>query len=167
MIAVTVAVLETPIGKLAVSLGQGGLVSADFDVTLPELARRLEKRLGRVELTTGMFPAAAAIAAYFRGTLGAIDRLPVAATLGTPFQREVWAALRKIPTGRTTSYRDLARSIGRPESIRAVGSANGDNPVPVVVPCHRVIGSDGSLTGYGGGIERKRWLLQHEGALGV
>jgi methylated-DNA-[protein]-cysteine S-methyltransferase len=90
-----------------------------------------------------------------------IDTLPVE-TGGTPFQREVWHALREIPCGTTTSYGKLAELIGRPAAMRAVGLANGANPVAVVVPCHRVIGANGSLTGYGGGIERKRWLLDHE-----
>jgi methylated-DNA-[protein]-cysteine S-methyltransferase len=87
--------------------------------------------------------------------------LPVQ-TAGTLFQREVWRALREIPCGSTVSYGKLAQQIGRPAAIRAVGLANGSNPIGVVVPCHRVIGADGSLTGYGGGIERKRWLLAHE-----
>jgi len=164
MIPVSVAVLQTPIGKLNVALGPEGLVSVDFDVSIVELGARLTKRLGRVEVTTGMHPPAAAVAAYFRGTLHAIDDLRVA-TLGTPFQRAVWAQLRRIPAGKTVSYSELARRVGRPDSVRAVGGANGDNPIAVVVPCHRVIGMDGSLTGYGGGIERKKWLLQHEGAL--
>ena len=103
----------------------------------------------------------AAIAAYFAGNLAAIAPLPVA-TGGTEFQRTVWQALRQIPCGETLSYAALARSIGRDAAVRAVGLANGSNPISVVVPCHRVIGSDGSLTGYGGGIERKRWLLAHE-----
>jgi methylated-DNA-[protein]-cysteine S-methyltransferase len=77
----------------------------------------------------------------------------------------VWKALRQIPCGKTISYGELAKRIGRPAAVRAVGLANGSNPIGVVVPCHRVIGSDGSLTGYGGGMERKRWLLQHENAL--
>jgi len=161
---VAVALVDTPIGKLAVSLGDGGLVGVDFDVGLEDLAGRLARRVGPVELEAAMHPAAAAVAAYFRGTLGAVDEVPLA-TLGTPFQRRVWAALRKIPAGRTVSYGELARSVGRPDSVRAVGRANGDNPWPVVVPCHRVIGKDGRLVGYGGGIERKRWLLRHEGAL--
>jgi methylated-DNA-[protein]-cysteine S-methyltransferase len=105
-----------------------------------------------------------AIARYFAGELAAIDALPVQ-TAGTPFQREVWHALRDIPCGTTISYSELARRIGRPNAVRAVGLANGSNPIGVVVPCHRVIGADGSLTGYGGGIERKRWLLRHEHAL--
>ena len=87
--------------------------------------------------------------------------LPVQ-TAGTPFQREVWQALRKILCGATVSYAQLAERIGRSTAVRAVGLANGSNPVGIVVPCHRVIGSNGSLTGYGGGIERKRWLLEHE-----
>ena len=102
-----------------------------------------------------------AISRYFAGDVGVIDRLPVE-TGGTPFQQAVWRALREIPCGSTTSYGKLAERIGRPAAVRAVGLANGANPIAVVVPCHRVIGSDGSLTGYGGGIERKRWLLDHE-----
>jgi methylated-DNA-[protein]-cysteine S-methyltransferase len=105
-----------------------------------------------------------AIEAYFHGELTAIDALPVK-TGGTPFQRDVWRALRTIPCGTTISYAQLADRLGRRNAIRAVGSANARNPVGVVVPCHRVIGSDGSLTGYGGGMERKKWLLKHEAGL--
>jgi len=107
-----------------------------------------------------------AISNYFAGDLGVIDTLPVE-TGGTPFQQDVWRALREIPCGSTTSYGKLAERIGRPAAVRAVGTANGANPVAVVVPCHRVIGSNGSLTGYGGGIERKRWLLDHEKSRGL
>jgi len=102
------------------------------------------------------------IEAYFAGELSALGPLRTQ-TGGTTFQREVWAALRAIPVGATTSYGQLAASIGRPKAVRAVGLANGSNPIALVVPCHRVIGADASLTGYGGGIERKRWLLGHEG----
>jgi methylated-DNA-[protein]-cysteine S-methyltransferase len=102
-----------------------------------------------------------AIARYFAGELHAIDTLPVK-TAGTPFQRDVWGALREIPCGTTISYGQLAARLGRPAAVRAVGLANGANPIGVVVPCHRVIGANGWLTGYGGGIERKRWLLDHE-----
>jgi methylated-DNA-[protein]-cysteine S-methyltransferase len=98
---------------------------------------------------------------YFAGDLSVIETIPVK-TGGTPFQQDVWRALRDIPCGETMSYGELARQIGRPAAVRAVGAANGANPVSVVVPCHRVIGSNGSLTGYGGGIERKQWLLHHE-----
>lgn len=98
---------------------------------------------------------------YFDGKLDALDALPTA-TGGTPFQREVWKALRSIPAGTTMSYGQLAAKIGRPAASRAVGAANGANPIPIVVPCHRVIGADGSLTGFGGGLDNKKWLLNHE-----
>jgi methylated-DNA-[protein]-cysteine S-methyltransferase len=100
--------------------------------------------------------------AYFKGDIAAIDNLPVE-TAGTPFQTSVWRALRRIRGGKTISYAELARRIGKPRAVRAAGLANGQNPISIVVPCHRVIGSDGSLTGYGGGLPRKKWLLEHEG----
>ena len=99
--------------------------------------------------------------AFFDGDINAIDDIPVE-TGGTPFQRDVWTALRQIPAGETWSYARLAHHVGRPAAVRAVGAANGANPIGVVVPCHRVIGADGSLTGYGGGMDRKAWLLAHE-----
>jgi methylated-DNA-[protein]-cysteine S-methyltransferase len=98
--------------------------------------------------------------AYFAGQLTVFD-LPLAPQ-GTEFQQRVWMALRDIPYGETISYAELARRIGKPLAVRAVGGANGRNPISIIVPCHRVIGADGSLTGFGGGIERKRWLLRHE-----
>ena len=98
--------------------------------------------------------------AYFAGQLTRFD-LPLAPQ-GTEFQQRVWTALRDIPYGETISYAELARRIGKPQAVRAVGGANGRNPISIIVPCHRVIGSDGALTGFGGGIERKRWLLRHE-----
>ena len=100
------------------------------------------------------------LSAYFARDLKEFD-VPLAVT-GTPFQRQVWAALRTIPYGETWSYRDLAEAIGRPSAVRAVGLANGRNPVSIVVPCHRVIGANGDLTGYGGGLAAKEWLLAHE-----
>ena len=100
--------------------------------------------------------------AYMAGELPAIDDLEVA-TAGTDFQRDVWRELRRIPVGQTISYSELAQRIGRPKAVRAVGLANGANPVSIVVPCHRVIGANASLTGYGGGLHRKVWLLEHEG----
>jgi len=102
-----------------------------------------------------------ALEAYFAGQIAAIEAVPTLAR-GTDFQRLVWAALREIPAGSTLSYGELAAKIGRPAAVRAVGAANGANPIPVVVPCHRVVGADASLTGFGGGLERKRWLLAHE-----
>jgi methylated-DNA-[protein]-cysteine S-methyltransferase len=102
-----------------------------------------------------------ALEAYFEGDIAAIDRVPVQAD-GTPFQLKVWKALREIPAGETISYGELAGRIGQPTASRAVGLANGSNPISIVVPCHRVIGANGKLTGYGGGLDRKRWLLNHE-----
>lgn len=106
--------------------------------------------------------ASKALLAYFKGDIDALVDLPTA-TNGTEFQRQVWAALRRIPIGQAISYGALAKDIGKPSAMRAVGLANGSNPIAIVVPCHRVIGANGSLTGFGGGIERKRWLLAHEG----
>ena len=109
-------------------------------------------------------PAAAELAEYFRGDRISFD-VPLAPS-GTPFQLAVWNQLTRIPFGSTASYGDVAAALGkRPVASRAVGLANGRNPISVIVPCHRVIGADGSLTGYGGGLERKHWLLRHEGAL--
>lgn len=104
------------------------------------------------------------IEAYFAGDVRALDAIPVSPG-GTEFQRTVWRALRSIPAGSTRSYAELAAAIGRPTAPRAVGLANARNPVAIVIPCHRLVGSDAALTGYAGGLERKRWLLRHEGAL--
>jgi O-6-methylguanine DNA methyltransferase len=104
-----------------------------------------------------------ALSAYFAGDVAAISRLPVEAS-GTSFQHKVWDALRRIPPGATASYTDIAHEIAVPGASRAVGTANASNPVAVIVPCHRVVRADGTLGGYGGGIERKRWLLDHEQA---
>lgn len=109
---------------------------------------------------------ARAILAYFAGEITALDDLPVVVR-GTAFETRVWQTLRQIPVGRTWSYRELAAAIEQPKAVRAVGAANGRNPVSLVLPCHRVIGANGSLTGYGGGLERKAWLLRHEGVLVV
>lgn len=124
---------------------------------------RLFKLHYQDELVPGHTKVRELIEAYFAGDLAALDRIQVLAR-GTTFQQEVWAALRTIPAGETLSYSALAKQIGRPAAVRAVGLANGSNPIGVVVPCHRVIGANGSLTGYGGGLERKSWLLHHEGA---
>jgi methylated-DNA-[protein]-cysteine S-methyltransferase len=105
-----------------------------------------------------------ALDAYFNGQITALDDL-VTATGGTDFQKTVWRALRTIPAGVTSSYGDLAAKIGNPKAVRAVGLANGANPIAIIVPCHRVIGANGTLTGYGGGLSRKQWLLKHEQAL--
>ncbi|CAO3404549.1 methylated-DNA--[protein]-cysteine S-methyltransferase [Azospirillum palustre] len=158
----------TPIGELiVVADGDGALRAIDWTDHEDRLHRllRLHHPSG-YELLPAGDPGGLtrAMDAYFAGELAVIDRLPVR-TGGTPFQRTVWAALRGIPCGGTVSYRELAALAGRPAAVRAAGHANGANPVGIVVPCHRVIGSDGTLTGYGGGVERKRWLLTHEGAV--
>ena len=123
----------------------------------------LERHFGPCRLVPAATPPEirGPLEAYFAGEVTSIDGIPVDAG-GTPFQRQVWTALRQIPAGSTTTYGQLAARIGRPSACRAVGLANGSNPVAIVVPCHRVIGANGTLTGYGGGLARKRWLLDHE-----
>jgi methylated-DNA-[protein]-cysteine S-methyltransferase len=163
--------IETPIGTLIlVADAEGNLRVTDWTDHEPRMLRLLERHYGkdkfRLEPARNPHGLSAALNRYFAGDLTAIDTLPVQ-TAGTPFQREVWRALREIPVGTTTSYGELAARIGNPTAVRAVGLANGANPIGVVVPCHRVIGADGSLTGYGGGLERKRWLLYHESQTGT
>lgn len=158
--------VPTPIGESLLVTDDGGRLRAlDWSDYEPRLKRLLRRHYGAPALSLGRAPAPirAALDAYFAGDLAALDAIPCA-TGGTAFQRAVWAALRAIRPGETLSYGALAARIGAPKAVRAVGLANGANPIGVVVPCHRVIGADGSLTGYGGGLERKRWLLAHEGA---
>jgi methylated-DNA-[protein]-cysteine S-methyltransferase len=164
LITLETARVDTPIGPFFLVAREGTLVAASFDGREDGLARGLERRFGAVTLEEHPDPGGlvARLRAYFGGDLPALDAIP-ADPGGTPFQQRVWAALRRIRAGTTLSYSELARDIGDPDAVRAVGTANGSNPVPVVIPCHRVIGADGSLTGYGGGLERKRWLLVHEG----
>ena len=125
----------------------------------------INKRYGQASLTEGEGPLRPQIAAYFAGDVDALSTVPWEGA-GTAFQKDVWTALCTIPVGETWSYAQLATHVNRPKAVRAVGLANGSNPVAVVVPCHRVIGSNGALTGYGGGLHRKKWLLEHEGATG-
>ena len=160
--------LTTPAGEMIVIADvEGSLRAIDWTDHEARMKQLLDRQYGKGNYT--LKPArdpgglTSAMRRYFKGDLSVIDKLPVK-TAGTPFQRSVWKALRKIECGRTISYAELAKRIGRPKAVRAVGLANGQNPVSVVVPCHRVIGSDGSLTGYGGGLPRKKWLLEHEGA---
>ena len=158
--------IETPIGTLRVAALEDVLCAVGFADQWAALAAALQQRFGEVRLERQANPGGATsrLAAYFVGDLSALDDLRVDAG-GTAFQRKVWAALRTIPPGRTASYSDVAKAIGSRTAVRAVGAANGSNPISIVVPCHRVIGADGRLCGYGGGIERKRWLLQHERAV--
>jgi methylated-DNA-[protein]-cysteine S-methyltransferase len=157
--------VESPIGLLSivVEAETGALCRLEFDGLTREAEQALVARYGDVEWVRVENPhgITSHIHAYFERDVTALDALPVS-TAGTPFQERVWRALREIPAGRTASYGDIAQALGQPGAARAVGLANGQNPVALVVPCHRIIGADGTLTGYGGGLDRKRWLLDHE-----
>ena len=160
--------LPTPAGELIVVADtDGNLRTVDWTDHEARMNLLLDRQYGRntYALTPARNPGglSTAMRCYFEGDLAAIESLPVK-TAGTPFQQSVWQALRRIACGTTISYAELARRIGKPKAVRAVGLANGQNPISIVVPCHRVIGSNGSLTGYGGGLPRKEWLLKHEGA---
>ena len=158
------AAFPSPIGKIMLTTRDGALCSLEFRERWPHPHAVLTQRFGALEFRP-RDPAdvCGRLAAYFAGDLHALDAIPLDAG-GTPFQRRVWDALREIPPGETISYLTLARRIGDPTAARAVGAANGANPIAIVVPCHRVIASDGRLSGYAGGVHRKRWLLAHERA---
>ena len=155
--------VPSPIGTLLLVWEHEWLRVLDFGDHEERFERSLRTHCGAYRLVTERAPATlrTPIEAYFDGDIGAIDTIAVK-TNGTPFQQQVWSALRDIPAGSTTSYGKLAARIGRSGASRAVGLANGSNPIGLVVPCHRVIGANGALTGYGGGLDRKRWLLDHE-----
>jgi len=155
----------SPVGELILTASETALKGVFF----PVRRNRSAPEAGWVE-DDGRGPAGALLAAvrrqlteYFEGTRTTFD-LPLDGT-GSTFERRVWDLLRTIPYGATTSYGALARRLGDPRATRAVGAANGKNPIPIIVPCHRVLGARGELTGFGGGLDRKRWLLEHEGAL--
>jgi len=156
----------TPIGVLLVATDDRGRVRAiDLDGDEPRLLRHLQRHFGdKSDIRHASMPARLkqALDAYFDGNLHTLDDIPCVPD-GTQFQQAVWSALRAIPAGQTLSYSGLADRLGNPRAVRAVGLANGSNPIPLIIPCHRVIGADGSLTGYGGGLDRKRWLRTHEG----
>jgi methylated-DNA-[protein]-cysteine S-methyltransferase len=155
----------SPLGEMTLAFHDGTLCALAFSDRWAAAERALARRFATPARATADARAVTRLLdAYFAGECGALDGI-VVETGGSAFQRAVWAALRRIPVGSTTSYGELARSIGAPTAVRAVGAANGANPVSLIVPCHRVIGADGSLVGYGGGLDRKRWLLTHEGAL--
>lgn len=161
--------LETPIGVAVIATDDQGRLRVldweDHKARMQNGLARIYRAAGGVKLDDSIeaaWPVMDRLRAFFAGDLAAIDEIPVESA-GTPFQRKVWAMLRKIPAGKTWTYTQLAARAGRPEAPRAAGAANGLNPISVVVPCHRVIGSNGALTGYGGGLHRKEWLLRHEG----
>ena len=145
---------ESPLGVLRISVDENAVTSILFSEeapsSLPADYPLLQETINQLN-------------AYFAGKLNTFD-LPLKAE-GTEFQQKVWRALQDIPYGKTVSYLDIATAIGNPKAVRAVGLANGKNPITIVVPCHRVIGSNGKLVGYGGGLWRKEWLLRHEGAV--
>jgi methylated-DNA-[protein]-cysteine S-methyltransferase len=159
------ALVESPIGPLAVAAHNGRTcfvhLGGDAAAAKKWLARWYP--LEPIEDAADPGGAVSALTRYFGGELAAIDALEVELH-GTAFQQLVWEALRGVKAGHTASYLELANRIGSPAAVRAVGAANGANPVPIIVPCHRVIGTNGTLTGYGGGLPKKEWLLRHEGA---
>ncbi|HSZ56486.1 MAG TPA: methylated-DNA--[protein]-cysteine S-methyltransferase [Tepidisphaeraceae bacterium] len=159
----------SPIATLLLVTDEDGTLRAlEFAENEARMLRLLRTHYGEVRLEAGAAPASLeqALAAYFEGDIAALADVETA-TAGTPFQREVWEALRSIPAGTTLSYGQLAMKLGRKGASRAVGAANGANPIPIVVPCHRIIGADGSLTGFGSGLPHKRWLLDHEARFAV
>jgi methylated-DNA-[protein]-cysteine S-methyltransferase len=165
--AIFCTTMPSPVGPLTLAARQQGLSAVYFDCRrhgpppAEEAAWRPDP--GGADPRSRILAAARdQLDAYFAGGLTVFD-LPLAAA-GTPFQRAVWAELRQIPYGTVTSYGELARRLGRPSASRAVGAANGRNPISIVVPCHRVVGANGALTGFGGGMERKAWLLEFEGS---
>ena len=154
-------VVQTPIDRLVVASDGSAIVGVWMANAEPDDKRWMD----RCGSDAVLDEARRELDAYFAGRLETFT-VPLAPN-GTEFQRRVWSALRDIPFGTTISYAGLARRVSNAAAVRAVGAANGRNPIPIIVPCHRVIGSDGSLTGFGGGIPRKRWLLEHEGVQGI
>jgi len=164
MIALKLAEYPSPVGVIRLVSDADGLLRAlDFEGYDARMHTLLRRHYADYALDPGLAPAEVtqALDAYFAGDLTKIETVKTK-TGGADFQRDVWAALRTIPAGETLSYGALAARIGRPKASRAVGAANGANPIALIVPCHRVIGASGSLTGFGGGLERKAWLLEHE-----
>lgn len=159
--------VETPLGPLSLVSDGEALCMLEFTDRESRWRRYLDTRFAGSAPRPGDDPAGLStrVRRYFEGELDALDGIEVRAA-GTAFQQRVWTELRRVRCGETTSYSGLAERIGYARNAaRAIGAANGANPVAIVVPCHRVIGAGGALTGYAGGVERKRWLLEHEGAL--
>ena len=155
-----------PFAEILIAVDQGRLCALDFAGFEARMHALLAKRYKNYDFEEKSNPCGFAdcLRSYLNGELTSLDGIPVS-TGGTEFQQQAWAALRQIPAGRTATYGEQAVRIGRPRAVRAIGAANGQNPVAIVVPCHRVIGSSNNLTGYAGGLDTKRWLLSHEGAL--
>jgi methylated-DNA-[protein]-cysteine S-methyltransferase len=154
---------QTPVGEVILVARDSELVFVDFEGNEKRMRRLLEARFGAYQLEKVSLPDfKSKLEAYFAGDCDAVNDLKVS-TGGTDFQARVWQALREIPTGQTMTYGVLAAKLDKPGASRAVGMINGLNPISIVLPCHRVIGANGTLTGYAGGLERKKWLLEHEG----
>ena len=162
---IDIAVVDTPIDTLTVAARNGRVCLVHFGINDAAVRQTLGRWYPGESIEERKDPAGTvtSLKRYFAGQLDSLDTLDVELN-GTPFQQRVWTALRAVRAGRTASYAELARAIDAPAAVRAVGAANGANPVAIVVPCHRIIGSNGSLTGYGGGLRRKEWLLRHEGS---
>lgn len=159
---VLVGEVPTPVGPLRVAERDGRVVALAFADQFERVAAPVRRRFPGPWID-GEPRCLRSLERYVAGDLAALEQLDVDVD-GSAFRRQVWTSLRAIPVGETRSYADIARDVGAPTAVRAVGSANGANPVWLIVPCHRVVRSDGALGGYGGGVERKRWLLRHEGA---
>jgi methylated-DNA-[protein]-cysteine S-methyltransferase len=161
--SLTLTEVPSPIGVLYVIEGNNGVCALGFEDESGVSIASLERRFGSKPRPAAQpSPGARRLRAYLDGDLDALDDVRVDLH-GTPFQQRVWAALRKVRRGRTATYSQIAQALGQPTATRAVGLANARNPVAIVVPCHRIVGADGTLTGYAGGLDRKRWLLRHEG----
>ncbi len=159
--------MSTPIGTaLLVTDASGVLRALDWEEYELRMRDLLRLQYGVVVLLDARAPGelSSALTGYFKGNIDRLETIKWRVE-GTPFQRKVWTALPNIPAGTTMSYGALAAKLNVPKAMRAVGHANGSNPISVVVPCHRLIGADGRLVKYGGGLERKRWLLEHEGVV--
>lgn len=150
----SIVTVASPVGPLSITVSEGALRSLHLDGTSPD-------ERGAAADAAMLSSVVAQLDAYFEGSLQSFD-VPLAPT-GTPFQRAVWEQLTRIPYGSVASYGEVARRVGNPSAARAVGAANHNNPIAIIVPCHRVVGASGALTGYAGGVWRKEWLLKHEG----
>lgn len=160
---IEIAEAASPVGTLTIAVHDSRLVGLCFEGLWPRRRNALEKHDSTCTFVRRADPGGVVsrLARYFDGDLDALTDIDVQ-SWGTPFQQSVWNQLRLIPAGQTRTYAEIARAIDAPTAVRAVGAANGANPIGIVVPCHRVIGSDGKLTGFAGGLPAKRWLLEHE-----
>ena len=153
--------LETPLGDMYLAIRDGALCEAAFIEHWAQPAPTPQTDHDARDLSPAANAIRNAVNAYFNGEVAALDAIPIDPA-GSDFQRDVWQAIRDVPAGQTASYQAIAQAIGRPAAYRAVGTATGRNPVGIAVPCHRIVRSDGGLGGYGGGLHRKQWFLDHE-----